>query len=121
MSTGLPQWLVLALNLALTISSLLAAITARASLQALRKRLADRSTRSLRQLDAEVTDLASGLSSISMTLKRQTSRATMRELRAKGTLHPDLSQMTPPERKAALRRALANGEMRVIRDGDPSL
>lgn len=120
-STEVLLWVVTFLNLALTSCGLWAAITARSSWRALRQRLAERSMRSLRQLDAEMTELASSVSSQSATIRRLTSRLGMQDVRARRkeessstsrTLSPD-----PTVRKSQLRQLLSEGKLRVQRDG----
>lgn len=76
------------------------------------------STKSLTALDAEVAELTSAFSSLSTTVKRMNSRdhiAARREQTKQGRM-PDLSAMSPQERKQALRKGLANGTLRAIKD-----
>lgn len=103
-------------NLALTSCALWAAITARSSLRALRKKLAERSTRSLARLDAELTELAAAFASLSATVKRIGSRTSMQQLREQRKLEKVELPTNPTERKAALKKALANGQLAVLSD-----
>jgi len=72
-------------------------------------------------LEAEVTELTSAFSSTSKTLRRLSSRYGMQELRQNATSQQEQMplNLTPPERKAWLRRAIAEGRIKVIRDGEP--
>lgn len=106
-------WVVSLSNLALASCALWAAITASSSLRALRRKLAERSTRSLRQLDAEVSELSSQVSSLSTTTKRISSRIGMQDVRARRKAVLDPSR---PMTKAELRAGLATGELRVLSD-----
>lgn len=115
------SWVLLALNFFLVSLSVGAAITARSALRELRRKLAERSTRSLRELDSAVASLESSLASNTTTIRRLTSRIGMQDVRerrsqASPTMPSDLS---PAEKKAWLRRHLADGKLRVIRD-DPT-
>lgn len=119
LSTGFPQWLWTVANLALASCGLWAAITAKSCLKAQRQLLESRSTKSLAMLEAEVTELTSAFSSTSKTLRRLSSRYGMQEMRQNATSADQMPlNLTPPERKAWLRRAIAEGRIRVIRDGD---
>ena len=108
-------WVLTALNLVLASLSLVAAITARSHLTELRRRLASRSTRSLAVLDSEVTSLSTAFSSLSATVKRLSSKTGMQELRARRSAELELPT-TPAERKIALKKALAEGKIHVLRD-----
>jgi hypothetical protein len=116
-STGALLWVVTALNLTAMSCALWAAIMARSYLRALRKKLAERATRSLHQLDAEVTELTSSISKLSVTTRRISSRIGMQDVRARArsTSSPSLSS-DPKMRKAQIREALATGQMRVVND-----
>jgi len=111
-------WVLLALNLALTSCSLWAAITARSCLKALRLKLAERSTRSLRQLEAEICSHDATLSSISTTLRRLSSRYGMQAVRERQKLESEQIplNLSPAERKARLRQGLKDGKLKVVRD-----
>lgn len=107
------------LNFLLASCAGLAVITVRRQLQALRRMLAERSTRSLTQLDAEVAELSSSFSSLSTTVKRLSSRIGMqdvRERRKEASLPSNFDSLSPAQRKDVLRKKLANGEMRAVRD-----
>lgn len=106
------QWLLIAINLALTICAWWAAIMGKSALQELRKRLAARSSRSLMQLDAEVTSLATTLASVSSTVRRLSSRQGMQDVRARQKEALNLPQNDPVARKRALKDALARGLIR---------
>lgn len=119
-------WALLALHLVLVIWSWVAAIMAVRSLKGLRQRLAERSTRSLHQLDTQVLNLESTLSSMSTTLRRLQSRIGMQDLRARrkeesaSTTKTEIpSNMEPAERKAWLRKQIAAGNMVVVKDPAP--
>lgn len=111
-STGALLWVVTSLNLVLTSCALWAAITASSSLRALRRKLAERATRSLAQLDAEMTEQASKLSSLSVTTRRISSRIGMQDVRARRTAALDPTKLT----KSELRAGLATGQLRVLSD-----
>lgn len=116
---GVTSWVVLFLNLLLVSLSVAAAITARSTLRELRRRLAARSTRSLRELDALVSSHDSTLASISSTLRRLSSRIGMRDVRERQREEsPMPDNLGPAEKKAWLRRQMANGKLRIVRD-DP--
>lgn len=77
--------------------------------------LREPSTRSLQQLDSEVTALASSLSSLSATTKRLSSRYGMQDVRARRKEESaPLNGATMS--KAELRAALQSGELHIIRD-----
>lgn len=117
-------WLLLGLNFVLVTCALWAAITARSCLKATRLLCAASSTRSLAQLDAEVAALAVALSSTTTTTRRLSSRIGMRDLRERRSLSNSTTKSREPtdpaEKKAWLRRGLASGQLRVIRDGVPT-
>lgn len=104
-------------NLVLTSLSLWAVITGKSLLRELRKRLAERSTRSLRQLDVDVTALNSALGSLSSTVKRLASRNGMQQLR-ESRREVELPN-DPKARKAALASGLSRGDLKVVRDPKP--
>lgn len=108
-------WLLLGLNLVGVILSWWAATTAKSALREFRRSLASSSARSLTALDAEVSNLAVSLSSITTTVRRLSSRIGMQDSRARGGSTENLPE-NPQERKAAIRRGLAKGELVVIRD-----
>lgn len=103
------QWLPTVINLSLTILSFVAVTMARSSLLELRRRLAARSSRSLMQLDAEVTNLTSTCASLSSSLRRVTSRQGMQDVRARQKQELKLPENDPAARKRALKDALARG------------
>lgn len=112
------SWLILGLNLLLASCALWAAITARSHLKALTRLLSESSTRSVKQLDAEVAELTSGLSSISTTVKRLSSRIGMQDLRERrATSSQGQLPQDPKMRKSQLKMELAQGKAVVIRDG----
>lgn len=120
---GVMQWVVLCSNLVLASLSVWAAIMASSHLKALRRKLAERSSRSLRELDSAVASLESALSSNTTTLRRLSSRIGMQDVRerrkqASATQMP--LHLSPAERKAWIRRELQKGNLQVIRDGVPS-
>ncbi len=106
----------LLLNFCLASLSVLAAITVRSTYKALRQRLAERSIRSLKQLDVAVSDVESSLQSISKTVRRLSSRIGMQDLRERRKGELEILPKDPSERKAALRKALRAGELKVIHD-----
>lgn len=110
------QWIILSLNLCLASFAAWAAITARSTLKELRQRLAARSTRSLMQLDVVVSEHESALSSMSTTLRRLSSRIGMQDVRARQKLESAPLPTDPTQRKAALRKQLQQGQLRVIHD-----
>jgi hypothetical protein len=93
------------------------AITARSALTELLRKLDSSSTRSLTQLDSEVAKLELSLSSLSQTVKRVASKLTMQEGRARRSEELEEAPSDPASRKQWLRKKLAAGELRVIRDG----
>jgi hypothetical protein len=107
------------INLVAVSCALWAAITARSSLKALRRKLAERSTRSLRQLDAEIASMSATLGSLSTTVRRLSSKYGMQDVRARRKEEsPRMpSDLTPSEKKAWLRRELQAGRLQVSRDG----
>lgn len=109
----------LGLNLVLASCALLAAIMASWSLRALRKKLAERPTRSLRELEAEIASHDATLSSISMTLRRLSSRYGMQAVRERQKQESEQIplNLSPAERKARLRQGLSNGKLKIVRDG----
>lgn len=113
MYTGALIWIALLLNFCLTSFGLWAAITANSSLKELRRLLATRSTRSLQQLDVEMAELSSALSSLSTTTRRISSRIGMQDVRARRK--PELDP-TQPMTKQELRAGLASGQLRVLND-----
>jgi len=105
------------LNLFLASCALWAAITAKSTLKELRRKLAERSTRSLHELDSEVTALASAQASNAKTLKRLSSKIGMQDFRERQRAEPELpANASPAERKIWLRKGLAHGTLRVVRD-----
>lgn len=112
-------WLLTALNLVAVSCAWWAATMARSHLRVLRRKLAERSTRSLRQLDAEIVSLSTAVSSISTTVKRLSSRVGMRDVRErrKEELESMPANLTPAEKKAWLRRGLQRGSLQIVRDG----
>lgn len=110
------QWVLLGLNLVLASCALWAAITARSCLRALRLKLAERSTRSLRELESWVSGLDAACAANSTTLRRLSSRIGMQDVRARQKAESEPANMTPAERKAWLRRKLQSGELKVHRD-----
>lgn len=115
-STEVLLWAVTLLNFLLTSCGLWAAIMARSYLRALRLKLAQRSTRSLAQVDAATTELASTVSSLSQTMRRLSSRAGMQDVRARQKLLSSVDPQTMT--KEQLRQALRTGQLRVFRDQD---
>lgn len=114
-STEVIVWALTLLNLVLTSCALWAAITARSSLKALRRKLAERATRSLRQLDATVTEHESVLSKLTLTTRRLSSRSGMQDLRQRRqqeSAMPDLATAT----KSQLRLMLQTGRARAMRE-----
>lgn len=105
-------WALTLLNLGAASCALWAAITARSNLRALRRKLAERATRSLRQLDAVVTEHESSLSKLSVTIRRLSSRTGMQDLRERRRAgsSTNLHEMT----KSQLRLALASGQVRKL-------
>lgn len=97
-----------------------AAITARSRLKALQKLLAERSTRSLAELEAAVASLESASSSTSTTLRRLSSRIGMQDVRARRKAESPPVNATPAERKAWLRRGLQTGQLQILSDGLPT-
>lgn len=82
--------------------------------------LRERSTRSLRQLDAEVAELTSAQQSLFTTVKKLAARTGMQDLRARRrTESEDYNDpnLPPEERKARLRAAMADGKVTILRDG----
>lgn len=117
-------WISICLNLALTSCSLWLAITVRSGSKDVRRLLESTSTRSLKSLDGEVTELAASLSSISATVRRLSSRIGMQDVRARRkeeSVDSGLPPLTeaPSLRKAKLREGLAKGTLQVVRDGHP--
>lgn len=112
---GVTQWIVLLSNLLLASCSLWAAITVRSTYAELRRRLAERSTRSLREIDAAVAAVESALASNTTTLRRLSSRIGMQDVRARRKEASEIPE-SPVERKAWLRKNLSAGNLRVIRD-----
>lgn len=112
---GVWQWALIALNLVLASLSLSAATMARSYLQAVRKLLDAASSRSLIELEAAVASLESAQSVNSTTLRRLSSRIGMQDVRARQKAESE-PELTPSERKARLRRDLATGKLRVVRD-----
>jgi hypothetical protein len=111
------------LNLCLASFALWAAITARSTLKALRKKLAERSSRSLRQLDAEMSSMSTSLGSLSTTVRRLAARTGMQDVRARRkeeSAHQMPPNLTPQEQKAWLRRGMMEGRLKIVRDGVPS-
>jgi hypothetical protein len=117
-STGALIWALTLLNLIAASCALWAAITARSSLKALRRKLAERSTRSLRQLDATLTEHASTLSSLSSTMRRLSSRSGMQALRERRRGESDSSTSLQHATKAQLRLMLHQGKARTMSDAD---
>lgn len=115
---GAIQWIALLSTFFLASLSVLAAITARSALRELRRRLAQRSTRSLRELDSAVASLESSLASNTTTLRRLTSRIGMQDMRARRNEEsaPEPPNMTPAERKVWLKTQLNKGKLTVVRD-----
>lgn len=111
------QWVLTLLNLAAASCAWWAAITASSTLKALRQKLAERATRSLRALDVEMAELTSSVSSLSSTMRRISSRIGMQDVRARRKAESTLDP-TQPLTKAELRRALQTGQLRVLRDGE---
>lgn len=93
-----------------------AAIMARSTLRELRRRLAERSTRSLQELDSEISNLTLGYASCTKTLKRLSSRLGMQDVRERRSQELEPPPTNPQERKAYLRKNLAAGKLRVVRD-----
>lgn len=116
------KWVLIGLNFALASCALWVAIMASSTLKRLTKLVAARSSRSLAQLDAELTSLSSAFSSMSRTVRNLNSRIAMRDARArtKEELSSEPEPKDPVARKAWLRKGLAKGTLRVIRDGAPS-
>ena len=113
--TGISTWVLFALSFFLASLSLWAAITAKSCLKEQRRLLESNSIRSLRQLDSEVADLSVALSANVTTVRRLSSRIGMQDLRARtnGALNiPE--NATPQERKALLKRGLADGTLRAL-------
>lgn len=108
-------WALLVLNLSLASFALWAAITAKSTLKACTQLLAASSTRSLHQLDVEVTDLTSALSSITTTVRRLSSRIGMRDLRER-IAENEKEPSDPSARKVWLRDQLRQGKLKVVRD-----
>lgn len=82
--------------------------------------LRERSTRSLRQLDAEVAELTSAQQSLFTTVKKLAARTGMQDLRARRRMESEDfndPNLTPEERKARLRAAMADGKVTILRDG----
>lgn len=93
--------------------------TVRSALKELHRKLDSSSTRSLVQLDAEMSELSSAFQSMSTTIRRLSSRQGMqavRERQKEAQLPPNFEQMSPAQRKAILRKKLATGEMVAISD-----
>lgn len=107
--------LAIGLSLASMSCALWAVITVRSRLRELQALLNARSTRSLVELEAAVASLESTCSSNSTTIKRLSSRIGMQDVRERRRADPQPS--TPAETKIWLRRGLANGSLKVIRDG----
>lgn len=116
------EWALLLLNLIILSLNVWAAITVRSTFAALQTKLATQSNRSLVELDAECTALATGLSSLSTTVRRLSSREGMRDVRARRSEASETGELLPPtlvgaERKAKLRRLMASGKLVPSRDG----
>lgn len=108
------------LNLVLVSLSWWAAITALRTLRALRKKLAERSNRSLRQLDAEMASLSTTLGSLSTTVRRLSSRHGMQDVRERRRAESQQlmpANLSPAEQKAWLRKELQAGRLQIVRDG----
>lgn len=93
--------------------------TVRSALKELHRKLDSSSTRSLVQLDAEMSELSSAFQSMSTTIRRLSSRHGMqavRERQKEAQLPANFEQMSPAQRKAILRKKLATGEMVAISD-----
>lgn len=114
------NWALLLLNLCLASLNVWAVITVRSTYRALRLRLAERSTRSVTQLDAVVSSHESALQSLSTTVRRLSSRVGMQDLRARRKGESEQLPTDPAERKAELRKRLRQGELRVIHDSGRS-
>lgn len=117
------QWVLLGSNFFLASCAVWAAITARSTLKALRRTLAAPATRSLQQLDSEITALSDALSSMQTTQRRLSSRVGMQDLRARrrGDTDGATDEPTDPaQRKAWLRKQLQSGKLRVVRDNQPA-
>lgn len=118
-------WLILLATASLLLSLLALSyasrtvITVRSALKELRAKLDSSSTRSLAQLDAEMSELSVALASMSKTIRRLSSRQGMQELREhrkEEQLPPNFNQMTPAEKKTVLRQGLARGTLRAVKD-----
>lgn len=117
---GVLEWVVTSLNLFLVSLSLLAAITARSALRQLRRKLAERSSRSLRELDAQVASLELALASNVTSVRRLSSKIGMRDVRERQreeSANQPPPNLTPAEVKIWLRKNLQAGKLRVVRDG----
>lgn len=117
---GVLEWIVTSLNFLLVSLSLAAAITARSALRQLRQRLAARSSRSLRELDAQVASLELALASTTTSVRRLSSKIGMRDVRERQkeeSANQPPPNLTPAEVKIWLRKNLQAGKLRVIRDG----
>lgn len=109
------------LNLLLASCALWAAITAKSCLKALHRKLEAPSIKSWQEFDAELSSQAAALSSVSKTVRRLSSRIGMQDVRERqkqGSAQLNLDGLSPAEKKAQLRRALASGKLRPIRDED---
>lgn len=117
------EWALLSLNCIILSLNVWAAITVKSTYAALQRRLAMPSSRSLAEQDAELTSLATALSSLSTTVKRLSSREGMRDVRERRRAESEPQQLTipahlvGPERKARLRQMMAAGKLVPVRDG----
>lgn len=118
-STEVMLWALTIFNFAAVSCAVWAAIMANSSLKALRKKLAERATRSLRQLDVAVAECESTLSSLTSTMRRLSSRTGMRDLRERRREESSSTSLHTAT-KAQLRLMLQTGQARVI-DGNPRL
>lgn len=106
------------LNLVLATFAWWAATTAKSVLKRVTQLLASSSSRSLAQLDADLTQQSAALSSLSTTCRRLSSRLGMQDVRArrKEESVEERQPEDPVGRKMWLRRQLSLGKMRVIHD-----